>query len=124
MALQCWNRSNRIARTSRSTTRPASENLLKLQAATDPAGSWSIEIETPLGQSIPATLTISRTGSGYTAVIHSEMGDADLGAIEINNNSFHATTSLEMDGHAVEAEVSAKFDGDQTEGTSEAAKLA
>ena len=85
-------------------------------AATDPAGSWSIEVETPLGQSIPATLTISRTGSKYTAVIHSEMGDAKLGAIEISNNSFHATASLEMDGHAIEAEVSAKFDGEHAEG--------
>jgi zinc protease len=85
-------------------------------AATDPVGSWSIEVETPLGQSIPATLTISRAGAGLTAVIHSEMGDADLGTIEVNNNSFHATTSLEMDGHAVEAEVSARFEGDHTEG--------
>ncbi len=83
---------------------------------TDPAGSWSIEVETPLGQSIPATLTVSREGTAWTAVIHSEMGDADLGTVEINDNSFHATTSLEMDGHAVEAEVSAKFEGDHTEG--------
>ena len=84
---------------------------------TDPAGSWSIEVETPLGQTIPATLTVSRSNSGFTAVINSEMGDADLGAIEINDNSFHATTSLEMDGHAVEAEVSARFEGDHTEGS-------
>jgi hypothetical protein len=83
---------------------------------TDPVGSWSIEIETPLGQSIPAMLTIAREGAGLTAVIHSEMGDADLGAIEINNNAFQATTSLEMDGHAITAEVSARFDGDRTEG--------
>lgn len=83
---------------------------------TDPVGSWSIEVETPLGQSIPAMLTVSRAGSGFTAVIHSEMGDADLGAIEINDNSFNATTSLEMDGHAVEAEVSARFEGEHTEG--------
>jgi zinc protease len=83
---------------------------------TDPVGAWAIEVETPLGQTIPATLTISREGAGFTAVIHSEIGDADLGAIEISNNSFHATTSLEVDGDAVEAEVSARFDGDQTEG--------
>lgn len=84
--------------------------------ATDPAGSWSIEVETPLGQSIPATLAISRAGAVYTAVIHSEMGDADLGTIEISDNSFHSTTSLKMDGHAVEAEVSVRFDGDHAEG--------
>src|SRR5215208_5379669 len=84
---------------------------------TDAAGTWSIEVETPLGQSMPATLTIERAGSGFTATIHSEMGDADLGAIDVNNNSFHATTSLEMDGDAVEIELSAKFEGDHTEGS-------
>ena len=89
---------------------------LETSVVTDPVGTWSIEVETPLGQNIPATLTVSREGAVLTAVIHSEMGDAELGAIEINNNSFHATTSLEMDGHAVEAEVSARFDGDRTEG--------
>ncbi|HEX5875004.1 MAG TPA: pitrilysin family protein [Pyrinomonadaceae bacterium] len=89
---------------------------LEASATTDPVGTWSIEVETPLGQNIPATLTVSREGGGLTAIIHSEMGDAEIGAIEINNNSFHATTSLEMDGHAVEAEISARFDGEHTEG--------
>ncbi len=84
--------------------------------ATDSVGSWSIEVETPLGQTIPAMLTISRTESGYSGVIHSEMGDANLGAIQITDNSFHTTASFEMDGHAVEAEVSGKFEGDQAEG--------
>ncbi len=86
-------------------------------ATTDPVGAWSIEVETPLGQTIPATLTISHTGAGHTAIFHSEIGDADLGAIEISNNSFHAPTSLEMDGDSVEAELSARFEGEQVEGT-------
>jgi zinc protease len=85
-------------------------------SVTDPVGSWSIEIETPLGQSIPATLTVSRSGSGYNAAIHSEMGDADLGSVKITDNSFNATTSLEMDGHQVETAVSARFAGDRAEG--------
>lgn len=83
---------------------------------TDPAGTWSIEVETPLGQSIPAAVTISREGEGFTAAIHSEMGDAELGAVEITDNSFRKTTSLEIDGDAIEAEVTAKFEGDQVEG--------
>lgn len=85
-------------------------------SATDPAGSWSIEVETPLGQNIPVMLTISRTEAGYSGVLHSEMGDAELGTIQINNNSFHTTISLEMDGHAIEAEISGRFDGEHTEG--------
>jgi len=84
---------------------------------TEPAGSWSIEIETPLGQSIPATVIISRAEGGYSAVVHSEMGDADLGTVQIVNNSFNATTSLKMDDHSVEALVSARFDGDRIEGS-------
>ncbi len=90
--------------------------IAEAATVTDPVGSWSIEVETPLGQSIPATLTVLRTDSGFTATLHSEMGDADLGPVEINDNSFHASTSVEMDGHAVEAELSAQFLGEQTEG--------
>ncbi|HEX6043610.1 MAG TPA: pitrilysin family protein [Pyrinomonadaceae bacterium] len=84
---------------------------------TDPAGSWSIELETPLGQSIPVVLTISREGGGFSGKLSSEMGEANLGAIELHDNSFRASTSLEMDGHAVPAELSATFDGDHAEGS-------
>ena len=86
-------------------------------ATTDLEGSWSIQVETPLGQSIPATLTLAREGQGYVAKILSEMGDADLGVVDVNDNSFRTKTSLEMDGHSVEAEVFARFHGDQTEGS-------
>ncbi len=85
-------------------------------ATTDPVGAWSIEIETPLGQSIPATLTVERSGNDYTATIHSEMGDVELGNIQLRDNSFSATASLEMDGHSIQAEVSGRFNGDQTDG--------
>jgi zinc protease len=90
---------------------------LDAPAATDLEGSWSIQVETPLGQSIPATLTLAREGEGYVARILSEMGDADLGVVDVNDNSFHTTTLLEMDGHSVETEVIARFQGDQTEGS-------
>ena len=84
---------------------------------TDPAGSWSIELETPLGQNIPATLTILRDGEGFSGTFSSEMGDADLGTIDLNDNSFRASTSLKADGHEVPAELSAMFEGDHAEGS-------
>jgi zinc protease len=90
---------------------------LDTPASTDIAGSWSIEVETPLGQNIPATLTLEREGSGFVAKILSDMGNADLGAVEVNDNSFHKTAFLEMDGHSIEAEIVARFQGDQIEGT-------
>ena len=84
--------------------------------ATDPVGSWSIELETPLGQNIPATLTISRDAERITGKFSSELGDADLGTIEVNNNSFRASTSVEMDGHSVPVQISGSFEGDHAEG--------
>ena len=90
---------------------------LDAPATTELEGSWSIQVETPLGQSIPATLMLTRQGDGYTAKILSEMGDADLGVVNVNNNSFDATALLEMDGHSVAAQVSASFHGDQTAGS-------
>jgi len=90
---------------------------LDAPATTDLEGSWSINVETPLGQSIPATLTLTREGQGYGAKILSEMGDADLGVVQVNDNSFSATAFLEMDGHSVETELSARFHGDQAEGS-------
>ncbi len=82
---------------------------LDAPAVTELAGSWSIAVETPLGQSIPATLTMTREGQGFVAKILSEMGNADLGVVDVNDNSFHKTALLEMDGQSVEAEVSARF---------------
>ena len=84
---------------------------------TDPAGSWSIELETPLGQSIPATLTISREGDAFSGTFSSEMGNANLGRVELHDNSFQSTTFLNTDGHELPAEISARFDGDHAEGS-------
>jgi len=84
---------------------------------TDPAGSWSIELETPLGQSIPATLTILREGDAFSGTFSSEMGNATLGRVELHDNSFQSTTFLNTDGHELPAELSARFDGDHAEGS-------
>src|SRR5690348_4766037 len=47
---------------------------LDAPATTEIEGSWAIQVETPLGQSIPATLTLTRNGESYIAKILSEMG--------------------------------------------------
>jgi zinc protease len=81
------------------------------------AGSWAIEVDTPLGQAIPAKLTITSAPTGFAARITSEMGDADLGQIEMSNNSFQKTAAIEMHGHAVEIQVAARFEQEQVDGT-------
>ena len=83
----------------------------------DISGSWSIEIESPLGQNIPATLVIKGDSSGLKASVASEMGEADLGTIDMKDNSFRSKTSLKMEGHSVEIEISARFEGERVEGS-------
>ena len=80
-------------------------------------GEWAIEVETPLGQAIPATLAIKNEPSGLTAKITSEMGDADIGPIEVNNNAFQKTASIDLHGHSVEIQLAVQFDHEQVEGT-------
>jgi len=86
-------------------------------APTDVTGSWSITVETPLGQSIPATLKMERANGVLTGKITSSMGNANLGEIKLEGNSFQAQTAIEMDGHSVAAEISARFEGETLEGT-------
>jgi zinc protease len=93
------------------------KELAAPDAPTDVVGEWAIEVETPLGQNIPATLIIAREEDSLTARISSEMGEADLGTIELQNNSFDVSTKLEMDGHSVEAQVKATFTGNTIAGT-------
>ncbi|HET6862157.1 MAG TPA: pitrilysin family protein [Pyrinomonadaceae bacterium] len=93
--------------------------LKEVGAATpaDITGSWAINVDTPLGQSIPATLTIERNDGILSGRISSEMGNANLGEINLEDNSFQAQTSIEMDGHAVAAEIQARFEGETLVGT-------
>jgi hypothetical protein len=45
------------------------------------------------------------------------MGNADLGEIEIQNGEFQKATAIDMDGHSVPVEITARFEGNTTEGT-------
>ena len=82
----------------------------------DVAGNWILEIQTPLGQNIPATLILSANGS-LAGRVESEMGDATLTAAELSGNSFTAQLSFDMDGHVMEAHIAGEVTGDQMSGT-------
>ena len=84
--------------------------------AQDIIGAWEIEVDTPMGQSIPARLSVTKEDSVVKAKITSDMGNADLGQIDLNNGSFQKSTSIEMDGHSVPIEISVQFEGQTTKG--------
>jgi zinc protease len=81
------------------------------------AGQWSLEIDTPLGQSIPATLTLEQSTNGLAGKVESEMGNGELLSATIDGDVLIAIVSLDVAGHAIEANISAEVIDDQLEGT-------
>lgn len=81
------------------------------------AGNWSLQIDTPLGQSIPATLTLSPGANGMSGKVESEMGSGELMSVTVDGDSLSAVVSLDVAGHAIEANINAELTGNQIEGT-------
>ncbi|MGH9883145.1 MAG: M16 family metallopeptidase, partial [Pyrinomonadaceae bacterium] len=85
--------------------------------SSDALGTWTLDIETPFGQNIPATLVLSANGSELSGKVESEMGDANITSAELSGTSFTANLSFDMDGHAMEAQLSGEITGDEMTGT-------
>lgn len=80
-------------------------------------GDWTIDIQTPFGQNIPATLKVWQTEAGLGGSIASEMGDAIIASASLAGNSFTATLSFAMGGQALEAIIAGEVDGTQMDGS-------
>ena len=81
------------------------------------AGSWSLQIETPLGQSIPATLTLFHTKHGLSGKVTSEMGDGELKSATFDDASFAGKIAFDIAGHAMEAQIGGAVANEQMEGS-------
>jgi zinc protease len=80
-------------------------------------GNWSLMIDTPLGQSIPATLILANIGKGFSGKITSEMGNGELLSATFDGESFAGTISFDIAGHAMEAQIAGEVANDQMEGS-------
>jgi zinc protease len=87
------------------------------EAAAALAGNWSLQIETPLGQSIPATLTLFHTKSGLSGTVTSEMGDGELQFATFDDASFAGKIAFDIAGHAMEAQIAGEIANEQMEGS-------
>jgi zinc protease len=97
--------------------RKSKGDALATKSAALYAGQWSLQIYTPLGQSIPATLTLSQSTTGLSGKVESEMGSGELLSATIDGDVLSAIVSLDVAGHAIEANISADVTGKQIEGT-------
>ena len=80
-------------------------------------GHWTLDIQTPFGQNIPATLMISKVDTRLGGRIESEMGDADIVSLTVDGKSFTAILSFEMGGQALEAQVTGEVNNSSMEGS-------
>src|SRR4030095_6676764 len=68
-------------------------------------GTWSLKIDTPLGQAIPATLILANTAKGISGKVESEMGNGELLSLAFDGESFSGAISFDVSGHAMEARI-------------------
>ena len=81
------------------------------------AGDWSLQIETPLGQSIPATLILGNSVKGLSGRVESDMGNGELLSATFDGESFAAVVAFDVSGHAMEARIAGEVTDGQMEGS-------
>jgi hypothetical protein len=80
------------------------------------AGVWNLIVETPFGQDIPASLTITNENGAYTGQVESEMGAGSLSSVKVEGSAFQATISFDMDGSSVVAQIEGTANGARLDG--------
>ena len=86
------------------------------EAAAALTGNWTLLIETPLGQSIPATLILQNIGKGFSGKVTSEMGNGELLSVTFDGESFAGTISFDIAGQTMEAQIAGELAETQMEG--------
>jgi zinc protease len=87
------------------------------EAAAALAGNWSLIIETPLGQSIPATLILRNIEKGLSGKVTSEMGNGELLSATFDGELFAGTISFDIAGQTMEAQIEGEVADEQMEGS-------
>jgi zinc protease len=86
------------------------------EAAAALAGDWSLLIESPLGQAIPAKLILQNVGKGFSGKVTSEMGNGELLSVTFDGESFAGTISFDIAGRTMEAQIAGDLTPDQMAG--------
>lgn len=96
--------------------KPSSPPAYSPEAAASLAGSWSLNIDTPLGQSIPASLILVNGLKGLSGKVESEMGNGEILALTFDGESFAGTVSFDVAGHAMAAQIAGELADNQIGG--------
>jgi zinc protease len=85
--------------------RLAAGGAINAEEAAHLLGTWKLEIATPFGQTLPATLLITREGETIGGMVKSPMGEAPLSNLSLDGQNFSATLALNDDDQNMAASV-------------------
>jgi len=81
------------------------------------SGNWSLLIQSPLGQSIPANLILANLGKGFSGKVTSEMGNGEVLSVTFDGESFAGTISFDVAGQTMQAQIEGDVANQQMEGS-------
>ena len=84
-------------------------------ATANAAGKWNLTIEVQ-GQKLPVTLTLKQDGSVVSGSLESMLGKGEISGAKIAGNKLSGTAKTEMQGQAVDLNISGTIDGDTMKG--------
>jgi predicted Zn-dependent peptidase len=76
-------------------------------------GVWALEIQSPNGQTIPATLTITQDGGNLRGSVQTQMGDGSLSDVTTSGNNFDARLSFGAPGQAIDGKVTGSTESNE-----------
>ncbi|HEV2915517.1 MAG TPA: pitrilysin family protein [Pyrinomonadaceae bacterium] len=86
--------------------------------ATALPGVWTLEIQAPGGQTIPATLTVTQEAGSLKGKVQTQMGDGALSDVTTRGNSFDAKLKFGAQGQTLDGTVTGNTEsGDRIKGT-------
>jgi zinc protease len=80
-------------------------------------GAWSIQIETPAGQPLSATLTMRDDGGQLSGTVETQMGQAQMSHVAVSGAEFSASLIFTMQGQSVEGTAAGHVETNRITGT-------
>ena len=82
----------------------------------DVAGKWNLVIDFQ-GQQLPVSLNLEQNSEGITGVLETMLGNGKISDGRVSGSKLSATAKAEMQGQAVEFQISGKVGGNTMSGT-------
>ncbi|MGB7923662.1 MAG: pitrilysin family protein [Pyrinomonadaceae bacterium] len=99
------------------TPTPPDQTNKETKAPANVLGTWTLEITTPSGQKMPATLMMKQEGEKLGGTVETQIGKGDLSDVVLKENNFDAALKFDNFGRIIDGSVTGSSEGDTMKGT-------